>query len=48
MISTRVIDAGGAPASVAGCVAETLTYASFPAHALPDGVSFHYPIHFQL
>jgi len=41
-----VVDGGDWPASVATCVSETLEYAEFPAHGLPDGDSFDYPLRF--
>ncbi|TNE84112.1 MAG: LysM peptidoglycan-binding domain-containing protein [Deltaproteobacteria bacterium] len=38
---------GGLPAEVVACVKDTLTYAEFPAHALPDGEVFDYPLTFS-
>jgi len=42
----EVLDAGDWPPSVAACVSDTLEYAEFPAHGLPDGDSFEYPLKF--
>jgi hypothetical protein len=42
----EVLEQGDWPAEVASCVAETLSYAEFPAHDLPDGESFQYPLKF--
>lgn len=39
-----IIDRGVLPEHVAACIAETLHYAGFPAHAVPDGFVFAYPI----
>jgi len=33
-----------APDAVAACVAEVLRHAPFPAHDLPDGMTFDYPV----
>jgi hypothetical protein len=38
---------GGLPGTVAQCISRTLTHASFPAHALPDGMTFQYPIQYR-
>ncbi len=35
------------PDDVAACIVETLHYAPFPAHALPDGDTFVYPLRMQ-
>ena len=35
------------PADVADCIVQTLHYAPFPAHALPDGDTFVYPLRMQ-
>ena len=35
------------PDDVSSCIAETLGYAPFPAHALPDGDTFVYPLRMQ-
>ena len=45
--SLKVQDDGGYPTDVVGCVAEILRAASFPAHDLPDGYSFLYPVRYQ-
>lgn len=42
----RVLEAGDWPSGVASCVSETLEYAEFPAHGLPDGDTFEYPLRF--
>ena len=39
-----VADDGGAGPAVAKCVGDTLRYAPFPQHALPDGDTFQYPL----
>ncbi len=39
-------DRGDWSTEVAMCVADTLSYASFPAHDLPDGETFEYPLRF--
>lgn len=39
-----ISDAGGYPTDVTGCVVETLRNAAFPAHDLPGGFSFTYPV----
>ena len=41
-----VQNAGAVPANVASCVQQTLAFASFPAHAVPNGVDFQYPMKF--
>jgi LysM repeat protein len=43
----EVLDAGGLPAEVVACVADTLRYAAFPAHDQPDGYTFAHPIRFS-
>ncbi|MCB9678753.1 MAG: LysM peptidoglycan-binding domain-containing protein [Alphaproteobacteria bacterium] len=35
------------PAPAASCIVETLAYAPFPAHDLPDGDTFVYPLRMQ-
>ena len=40
----NVDDDGGASLEVQGCVKDALRTASFPAHALPDGDTFEYPL----
>jgi len=41
------INRGGAPASVTACIEKVLSYTAFPAHDLPDGQSFQYPINYN-
>lgn len=41
-----VTDPGAAPPEVARCVADTLRFAPFPAHDMPDGFTFDYPLAF--
>ena len=43
----RVQDDGGLDASLVTCVSDTLRYAPFPAHDLPDGETFGYPMVFS-
>jgi len=43
----EVVDAGGLPAPMAECIGEVLGFAPFPAHALPEGELFDYPITFR-
>jgi hypothetical protein len=40
-------DDGGLPDAVVSCVRETLGYAPFPAHDMPDGYAFDYPLRFE-
>ena len=40
-------NSGGMPGPVTSCVAQTVSYASFPAHALPNGAVFQYPITYR-
>lgn len=42
-----VLDDGGMPEELVGCVQEVLAYAPFPAHDLPDGETFQYPLTFS-
>lgn len=42
----HVLDAGDWPEAVAACVTDTLRYTPFPAHDLPDGEVFEYPLRF--
>ncbi len=42
-----VLAGGDWPSEVAGCVTETLRYAPFPAHDLPGGESFEYPLRYR-
>ena len=39
-------DDPGWPAAISDCVVDTLRFVEFPAHALPDGEYFRYPIGF--
>lgn len=43
----EVRDDGGLDGSFVDCVADTLRYAPFPAHDLPDGETFGYPVRFS-
>ena len=40
-------NSGGMPAPVTSCITQTIYFASFPAHALPDGALFQYPITYR-
>jgi hypothetical protein len=42
-----LINGGVVPTRVTSCIQQTLGYASFPAHGLPDGASFQYPMKFR-
>lgn len=42
-----VTDRGTLPGELLGCIQETLRYAPFPAHDLPDGETFGYPLRFS-
>ena len=42
----RVLDAGDWAPDVARCVGDVLRHAPFPAHDLPDGDTFRYPLRF--
>ena len=42
----EVTEPGSAPPEVARCVADTLRFAPFPAHDMPDGFAFDYPLAF--
>ncbi len=42
--SVGVNDAGGLSSEVVECMRKTLGYVGFPAHDLPDGMTFRYPI----
>lgn len=44
--SVRAIDDGGVPHAVVSCVTDTLRYTPFPAHDMPDGFEFEYPLTF--
>lgn len=41
-----MIDGGVVPPRVTTCIEQTLRYASFAAHSVPDGVTFQYPMKF--
>ncbi len=41
------IGAGSVPGNVTQCIEQTLGYASFSAHSVPDGMSFQYPLKFS-
>jgi LysM repeat protein len=45
--AVRVLDRGGLPEPLVACSADTLRYAPFPAHDLPDGFVFRYPVRFE-
>ncbi len=45
--NTYTINGGGAPTAVTDCIESVLSHASFPAHDLPDGQSFQYPINYN-
>lgn len=45
--AVRVVDDGGLDAALLSCVRERLGYAEFPAHDLPDGETFGYPLVFS-
>ena len=42
--SVSVADGDGAPDAVTGCVGDVLRHADFPAHDMPDGLSFPYTL----
>lgn len=42
-----VSDSGGMDAGLVACVKDTLRYTGFPAHDMPDGFSFGYPMRFE-
>lgn len=43
----EVEDDGGMPEEAIACVRDTLRYAPFPAHDMPDGYRFDYPLRFE-
>jgi hypothetical protein len=45
--SVGISDDGGAPSLTQTCLKEALRYAEFPAHGLPDGESFEYPLSYN-
>lgn len=42
-----IADGGGLPDPVVACVKDTLRYAPFPAHDVPDGFAFEFPLTFS-
>ena len=44
--AVRVLDDGSLPGALVACVRDHALYAAFPAHDLPDGFVFHYPVSF--
>lgn len=40
-------NSGGLPSPITSCITQTIYAASFPAHALPDGALFQYPIQYR-
>lgn len=42
----RISDDGGYPTDVSGCAVEILRNAAFPAHDMPDGYTFTYPVRY--
>ena len=42
----RISDDGGYPTDVTGCVVDILRNAAFPAHDMPDGYTFTYPVNY--
>lgn len=44
----RALDGGGLPSSLGACVRQTLRYAEFPAHDMPDGFTFSYPLEIDI
>ncbi len=42
-----MLDAGVVPDRIVSCIETTLASATFPAHALPDGVTFQIPLKFS-
>ena len=45
--SVRIVGDGGLESGLLGCIQERLGYAEFPAHDLPDGETFGYPLVFS-
>lgn len=45
--TVQVDDSGGLDAALVACATDTLRYAPFPAHDLPDGDTFGYPVVFS-
>jgi len=42
--SVTLLDPGGLPTELVACVRDTLRYVAFPAHDMPDGFTFGYPV----
>jgi hypothetical protein len=40
------VSPGVVPSNVTGCIEQTVGYASFPAHSVPNGMGFQYPMKF--
>ncbi len=47
MAEVVVADSDGLSQASVDCVAKTLRYAAFPAHDMPDGYTFGFPIRFS-
>jgi len=45
--AVRILDDDGLPPALVDCVTDSLRYTAFPAHDLPDGYGFHYPVSFR-
>jgi len=45
--AVRVLDDDGLASALVDCVTDSLRYTAFPAHDLPDGFGFHYPVSFR-
>lgn len=45
--SVRMVSTGVVPNHVTSCITQTLGYAGFAAHAMPDGVIFQYPLKYS-
>lgn len=43
----RLVDGGGLPGDMLSCVRDSLRYVPFPAHDMPDGFTFAYPVTFS-
>lgn len=44
VVSVDVVDGGGVSLETLGCFKERLRYVGFPAHDMPDGFQFRYPL----
>ncbi|MEQ1505985.1 MAG: LysM peptidoglycan-binding domain-containing protein [Myxococcota bacterium] len=42
-----LVNGGVVPTRVTSCIQQTLSYASFPAHSIPNGFTFQYPMKFS-